>query len=81
MAEPRPLYEIADEIVKDWGYDRVSYAAKPYLRAMTQMSTMQDSVGFDDARGIVLYFLSNAKSWRGDTARRVKAELKAMAKR
>lgn len=77
----RPLHVIADEIVKDWGYDRVSYAAKPYLRAMAQMSSMQDSVGYDDAHGIVLYFLSNAKSWRGETARRVKAELKAMTKR
>jgi len=30
----------------------------------------------EDGRAIVLYFLGNAKSWRGETARRIKTELK-----
>lgn len=30
-------------------------------------------------RSIVLYFLSNATTWRGDDARRIKAELKKLA--
>ena len=34
--------------------------------------------GYDDARGIVLYFLSNAGSRRGEVAKRVKAELRGM---
>jgi hypothetical protein len=34
----------------------------------------------DDANGIILYFLANASSWRGDTARRIKAELKNISK-
>jgi hypothetical protein len=37
-------------------------------------------MGFDSARSVVLYFLSNASSWRGDVAKRVKAELKAHLK-
>jgi hypothetical protein len=34
--------------------------------------------GADDARGIVMYFLANAGTWRGENARRIKAELKGM---
>lgn len=41
---------------------------------------MDDKYGADDARGIVLYFLSNATAWRGPVARAVKAELKGMLK-
>ena len=73
----RPLYEIAEEIKQDWGV-KVNYAAKPYLEAMSQTSVITDMYGYDDAKSIVLYFLSNASSWRGDTARRVKAELKGL---
>jgi hypothetical protein len=32
----------------------------------------------DTGKSIVLYFLSNAGTWRGETAKRVKAELKKM---
>jgi hypothetical protein len=35
--------------------------------------------GYDTGKSVVLYFLSNATSWRGEVARRVKAELKSMA--
>ena len=34
---------------------------------------------FDSAKSVVIYFLSNATTWRGETARRVKTELKKMA--
>jgi hypothetical protein len=47
---------------------------------MLSLSTIGDSYGCDDARGIVLYFLSNARTWKGETARRVKAELNAILK-
>lgn len=76
----RPLYEIASEIRRDWG-SKVNYAAKPYLSAMSGLNSITDSYGYDDARSIVLYFLSNASSWRGENAKRIKAELKAMANR
>ena len=74
----RPLSVIAAEIHRTW--PNVNYAAKPYLAAMRYMSSVNDAYGYEDGRGIVLYFLSNAGSWRGDDARRIKAELKALVK-
>lgn len=72
----RALYEIADEIRGDW--KNVYFGAVPYLDAMGDLDSINSMYGADDARSIVAYFLSNATSWKGDTARRVKAELKAM---
>jgi len=74
----RPLRVIAAEVTRTW--PNVYYGAVPYLSAMGQMSTMQDMYGLDDARGIVAYFLSNASTWRGPDAKRIKAELNAMLK-
>lgn len=74
----RPLYEIANEIRKDW--KNVYFGAKPYLDAMATLTSINDSYGFDSAKIIVLYFLGNASTWRGETAKRIKAELKAMTK-
>jgi hypothetical protein len=81
-AGPRPLYDIADEISRDWRKQGkgISYAAKPYLDAMGSLRSLDDKYGEDDARGIVHYFLSNASQWKGDTAKRVKAELRGMLK-
>lgn len=76
--QTRPLSEIASEIKKDW--KQVNYAARPYLWAMGSFNTIDDTFGYDSARSVVLYFLSNASSWRGDVAKRVKAELKAHLK-
>lgn len=70
----RPINEIAREIRSDW--KKVNFAAEPYLRAMSALSTVQDTYVADDARGVVLYFLANAGSYRGETAKRCKAELK-----
>lgn len=74
----RPLYEIAAEIKADWR--PVNYAAKPYLDAMECLDSLEDAYYADSAASVVLYFLSNAGQWRGDTARRIKAELRAMCK-
>lgn len=74
----RPLSEIVDEIYADWR--KVNYAAEPYLSAMREMDTVNTPYGLDSGRSIVQYFLANATSWRGETARRVKAELKGMIK-
>ena len=73
----RELHTIAREIRQNWG-PKVNYAAKPYLDAMGDLSGIGDRYGFDDARSIVLYFLSNASSYRGDAAKAHKAELKAL---
>ena len=72
----RPLYEIASEIRKDWS--PVSPDAKPYLDAMRWMVSINDDYYADTATSVVLYFLSNAASWRGENARRIKAELKSL---
>jgi hypothetical protein len=72
----RPIHTIARDIRRDW--QRVNYAAQPYLNAMARLDAPSDKYGLDDARSIMRYFLSNASSWRGDTARAIKAEIKAM---
>jgi len=72
----RYLYEIAADVRRNWA--NVNYAAEPYLRAMATLKGLGGTLGADDARGIVLYFLSNATSWRGEHARRIKKELKDM---
>jgi hypothetical protein len=73
----RPLYEIARDIRKDWG-SKVYFGAKPYLDAMATLDSIEDSYGWDSAKSIVLYFLGNASTWRGETAKAIKKELKAM---
>lgn len=77
--ETRSLAAIAREISRDW--KNVWFGAVPYLDAMRSLGGIDDNYGADPARQIVAYFLSNATTWRGETARRVKAELKAMLKR
>jgi len=75
---PRPLHEIAREIRAAW--PKVHYAAQPYLNAMSQLGTIDEGYGADSARTIVLYFLSNAATWKGPVAKACKTELRAMVK-
>lgn len=72
----RSLMAIAEEIRTDWA--KPYFGAVPYLEAMRHLVSVSDMYGLDTADGIVRYFLANAGTWRGETARRVKAELKAM---
>jgi hypothetical protein len=72
----RPIYVIAREIRATW--KKVHFAAEPCLGAMSQLSAVGDKYGMDDAKAIIYYFLSNAGTWRGDNAKRIKAELKGM---
>ena len=74
----RPLFEIAREIRRDWL--KPYFGAKPYLDAMRELNSVDDHYMYDDGRSVVLYFLSNASTWRGETAKRIKAELKEMIK-
>lgn len=73
----RYLCDIAEEIRHDW--KRVYFGAVPYLDAMASLRDVRQDYGCDSGTSIVLYFLANANSWRGETARRIKAELKALA--
>jgi len=74
----RPLYEIAAEIGKDW--KKMYFGAVPYYQAMQSLNSINDNYIMDSAKSIVTYFLCNASTWKGDNAKRIKAELKAMCK-
>ena len=78
----RPIYVIAVEIKFDWSKlgKGVNYAAKPYLDAMMSLDTISDNYYLDSGKSIVSYFLANATSYRGEKAKALKAELKAMLK-
>lgn len=72
----RPIYEIAKEIKRTW--PKVYFGAVPYLDAMRSLDKPSDNYGCDSAKSIVLYFLSNATTWRGEDAKRIKSELKKL---
>lgn len=79
-SEPRKIYAIARDIQREWSKvgKGVNYAAKPYLDAMASLDGPNDSYGCDSAKSVVCYFLANANSFRGDAAKALKAELKAL---
>jgi len=76
IPEKRSLSTIAREIRRLWA--KPYFGAIPYLNAMHSMHEVSDQYGYDDGRSIVNYFLSNAASWRGPDAKRIKAELKSL---
>ncbi len=70
---------LATEIRNDW--KNVYFGAVPYLNSMATIHTVKDEgYGLDMPNEQVIYFLSNASSWRGETARNIKAELKRRIK-
>ena len=69
----RNICDIAHEIREKWS--KVSPYAAPYLDAMEALVTVNDNYYADSGRSVVLYFLANASSWRGEDARRIKKEL------
>jgi hypothetical protein len=75
----RPLHEIARDIKTNW--PKVNYAAQPYLDALHELESVDDMYYADPASHIVNYFLSNARSWRGPEAKRIKDELKGLVSR
>jgi hypothetical protein len=74
----RPLYTIAKEIRKDW--QKMYFGAVPYVQAMATLDSIKDNYYSDSAKSIVLYFLANAQTWRGEVAKRIKLELNQMCK-
>ncbi len=76
----RPIFSIAKDIREEWG-SKVYFGAKPYLDAMMFLSNKNDKYGLDDAENIILYFLSNASTFRGERAKELKQELKDVIKR
>lgn len=69
----KKLSEIAQIVRDDW--TNVNFAAAPYLDAMSTLDSIEDKYFLDDGDDIVIYFLANAQSWHGETARTVKKEL------
>jgi hypothetical protein len=48
--------------------------------AMLSLNTTSDYYCLESGKVMVMYFLANAKGWRGEHARRIKAELTDMLK-
>lgn len=64
-----------------------THPAQPYLNVMLGMHGVgtvhpvrQTTYGYDTADDVILRFIGNATTWRGDTARAVKARLREMIK-
>ena len=76
-----PLNQIADTIRRDWrARGTIYFGAVPYLDAMECLLDIKQDYGADSGVSVVLYFLSNANTYRGPVARAVKAELNKRAK-
>jgi len=67
------IYDLAMLVEQDWR--KPSSYAIPYIDAMLTLSSIDDNYFLDSGAEIVARFLGNAQTWRGETARRVKAEL------
>ena len=78
MSAHRSICAIAADIRREWV--KVNYAAVPYLDAMMSLDKPTDRFGEDSAASIIAYFLGNATGFRGEAARALKLELKAMLK-
>ena len=74
----RMLSDIARDIRKDW--KKPYFGAVPYLSAMSTLGGIGDTYGMDSGRSIVLYFLANAATWKGEKAKEIKTELKKLVK-
>jgi pantothenate kinase len=71
------ISQIASIVSKDWRAQGkgIYFGAKPYLEAMHTMNTVKDNYGLESGRSIVAYFLNNANTYKGETARAIKKEL------
>lgn len=78
----RLIYEIAKDINDDWNTigKGVSPYARPYIDALAQLDNIDDNYYLDSADSVIRYFLANASTYRGEKAKALKAELKAMLK-
>lgn len=74
----RPIYEIALEIRSLW--KKPYFGAVPYLDAMVHLDSIDDYFFLDSAKEVILYFLANASTFRGEDAKRLKKELKDLVK-
>jgi hypothetical protein len=78
LSERVTVSEIAHAIAKDW--QNISPYAKDYLNAMKDIRSVNDNYYADSAHSVILYFLANAGSYRGENARTYKALLRDLLK-
>lgn len=72
----RSLNVIFNEVDQSW--TNPYFGAVPYIRALKSLDNLNDMFVNDKAVDLVRYFLSNAQTWKGVVARRIKKELKQM---
>lgn len=72
----RMVWEIAEEILAKW--QNIPPAAMAYLNPMLNLNSPSEMYGYDSADMILRYFLSNANTWKGDDAFRIKNEIRAL---
>jgi hypothetical protein len=70
--------DIAHAIAKDW--KNISPYAADYLNAMKDIKDIDSAYYSDSAKSVILYFLVNANTYRGENARAYKTLLKKMVK-
>jgi hypothetical protein len=75
---PRPLSEIAAEIKADYAKQGkpVYYAAAPYVDALLTLNSPDDYYYNESGRHLLNYLIGNLRYWKGDTAIRVKSEIR-----
>ncbi len=74
----RSIKTITQEIKSDW--KKPYFGAVPYIEAMETLESVTDKYIVEEGSMIIRYFLANAQTWRGETARRIKRELNDMIK-
>lgn len=72
----RKLSVIAAEIKRDW--KDPYFGAEPYIRAMSELDSVDDYYIEERGSDIVNRFLAQAGKWRGEKAKAIKNELRAM---
>jgi hypothetical protein len=76
--KPRTFQQIARDIKSAWL--NVYFGAAPYLEALLQLDTTDPKALYmcETAKDIAIYFLANARTFRGADAKMLKAELKSI---
>jgi len=73
------ISSIAAIVRADW--KNPYFGAVPYINSMLNIHTHKDEgFGFDMPNEQVIYFLSNASTYKGEQAREIKKELKRRIK-
>lgn len=79
-AGPRTIKAIVADITTTWGAEKIrttGYAARPYLEALADIETAEETYGDEKAEHLVRYLLSNLTQFKGQQARVLKEELRA----